>query len=272
MSLVDQAMMPSLYGDSTCWQAKCFAQLSERLTPPSEFPCFFSQNAFSRELLLFSFVDTLERPALRDAAVDLSKFVELSRNWNGLVSTARPLIIAFSRAAASASSVSRYHDIGWKVLQAWHDFDTVPWPNDVSTDPHSPFWSMCYNGMQLFVNISNPAQIKRRSRNLGDYLLFIINPRERFDIVAGETPEGRRVRQRIRDRIETYDGSEHCPQLGSYNAGEIEWWQYGLVEENRERGAIGAHSCSTNEKSETFGVTKVGFVEWPEGLDANGEL
>lgn len=234
MSLIEQSQIQMTF-DSASWQQNCFRQLAERLTPPSEFPCIFSQNAFGRGLLLFSFVEDGSQHSLQQAAEDLSDYVELSRRWDGKVSTARPLVVAFSQEAASANDVAGYHDIGWRTLQSWHELDRDPWPDDVATDPHSPYWAMCYNGMQLFVNMSNPAHVQRRSRNLGDNLLFIVNPRERFDIVAGETPEGRRVRKRIRDRIERYDGLSHSPQLGSYNAGEIEWWQYGVIDENRER-------------------------------------
>lgn len=234
MSIVEQSQVQGRF-ESVSWQHSCFKQLAERLTPPSEFPCIFSQNAFNRGLLLFSFVEDASQHSIKQAAEDLAAYVELSRRWDGKVSTARPLVVAFSQKAASANDVAGYHDIGWQILQSWHQLDQVPWPEDVATDPHSPFWTMCYGGMQLFVNMSNPAHIQRRSRNLGDNLLFIVNPRERFDIVAGDTPEGRRVRQRIRDRIERYDGLVHSPQLGSYEAGEIEWWQYGVIDENKER-------------------------------------
>ncbi|MEJ1999615.1 MAG: YqcI/YcgG family protein, partial [Maritimibacter sp.] len=81
----------------------------------------------------------------------------------------------------------------------------------------------------------SPAHQQRRSRNLGEHFLFIMNPRERFDVVAGDTPEGNRVRQVIRDRAAEYDGIPHAPELGSYQKGEIEWWQYGVSDDNAER-------------------------------------
>jgi FPC/CPF motif-containing protein YcgG len=40
------------------------------------------------------------------------------------------------------------------------------------------------------------------------------------------------MRARIRSRVEAYDDVPHSPLLGSYEAGEIEWWQYGLKETN----------------------------------------
>lgn len=159
----------------------------------------------------------------------------LSREWDGRLSTAHPLVVPFSTEAAPRTSLEGYHTAAWRMLQYWHELDPDPWPDEVARDPHVPYWSMCFAGMQLFVNVSNPAHSVRRSRNLGEHMLFIVNPRERFDLVAGCTPEGRRVRRCIRARIESYDGVGHCLQLGSYAAGEIEWWQYGIIEENHPR-------------------------------------
>jgi len=217
------------------WQAVAVHQLAERLRPPSDFPCVFSQSAFSRGKILFSFVPSLTTLGMRIATNDLRDYAELSRRWDGSVANAEPLIMFFCPNTIAADTVEGYHQIGWQILQDWHREDTQPWPAEVSRDPHSPYWAMCFGGMQLFVNMSSPKHHIRRSRNLGDALAFVINPRERFDIVAGNDDHGRRVRAQIRDRIEKYDGIPHAPQLGSYQAGELEWWQYGIPENNRSR-------------------------------------
>lgn len=143
--------------------------------------------------------------------------------------------MVFHPERVAAPSVASYHQIAWSVLQFWHDVDPAPWPGTVAKDPHTPHWTMCFLGVQIFVNISNPAHRRRRSRNLGPALTLVINPRERFDKVAGDTPAGWKIRQRIRERIEAYDGLAHSPALGSYEAGEIEWRQYGLMESNEPR-------------------------------------
>ncbi len=217
------------------WHREVANDLAQRLTPPSAFPCTFSQNAFRRGLVDFIFVERRDAAGLQDLRDDLGAYVAAAAGWNGEVNTARPLVVAFSRAAARAGSVAGYHRIGWEILQDWHDNDPAPWPGGVGRDPHAPFWSMCFAGTQIFVNFSSPAHVQRKSRNLGRHLLFIVNPRERFDIVAGDTPEGRRVRQVIRDRVEAHDGIPHAPELGSFVKGEIEWWQYGLTDDNRAR-------------------------------------
>ena len=235
MVLIQQADLAAETYAGAPWHRTVYFDLSIRLHKGSEFPCLFSQNAFARELLLFHFVETGQPASMKDLSRALQRYVDLSRGWDGKVSTACPLIVAFSKETIQADNVENYHAFAWSVLQCLHEQDRAPWPETVATDPHQPFWSMCFGGMQIFVNVSNSAHVARKSRNLGEHLLFVVNPRERFDIVAGNTPEGRGVRRRIRARIERYDGMAHCPQLGSYEAGEIEWWQYGIIEENGER-------------------------------------
>jgi N-omega-hydroxy-L-arginine synthase len=235
MTVIAQNLLTDAAYPGASWHREVAADLAERLTPPSGFPCTFSQNAFRRELVDFIFVERLDaagRAGLRD---DMLTYIAVARLWDGQVNSARPLVVAFSPEAARADSVEGYHAIGWEVLQDWHDNDPEPWPETVATDPHAPYWSMCFGGIQLFVNFSSPAHAQRKSRNLGNHFLFIINPRERFDVVAGNTPEGNRVRQVIRDRAEAYDGIPHAPELGSYQKGEIEWWQYGVTDDNHDR-------------------------------------
>ncbi|MEZ5766298.1 MAG: YqcI/YcgG family protein [Paracoccaceae bacterium] len=235
MSVIAQNALTAPDYPGPDWHREVAADVAARLSPPSDFPCTFSQNAFRRELVDFIFVETRDATDLATLRADLADYLAGAATWDGKVNTARPLVIAFSLAAARADDLAGYHRIGWEVLLDWHDHDPAPWPEGVARDPEAPYWSMCFAGTQLFVNFSAPAHAQRKSRNLGRHFLFIVNPRERFDVVAGDTPEGRRVRQVIRDRAEAYDGIPHAPELGSYQKGEIEWWQYGVSDDNRTR-------------------------------------
>ena len=235
MSVIAQHTLLSPAYAGPPWHRVVADDLADRLTPPSAFPCTFSQNAFRRGLVDFIFVERRDAAGLATLRADLSAYLTQAATWDGQVNTARPLVIAFSQEAVSADDLDGYHRIGWEVLQDWHDNDPAPWPVGVATDPHAPYWSMCFAGTQIFVNFSAPAHKQRKSRNLGRHFLFIVNPRERFDRVAGDTPEGQRVRQVIRDRAEAYDGIPHAPELGSFQKGEIEWWQYGVSDDNRAR-------------------------------------
>jgi len=230
MALVAQHELAKELGET--WRQVAFGDLAARLNPPSTFPCTFSQNAFRRGLLQFSFVEAVDKQGLHRAANDLRLYLEDCAGWDGRPVTAKPLVMIFSRNAAEFETIEQYQAFGWRVLQSLHDEDSSPWPEGVSTIPEEPFWSFCFAGVQLFVNMSSPAHAKRKSRNLGRHFTFVINPRERFDRVAGDTREGRKVRNNIRRRVRAYDGLEHSPLLGSFQKGEIEWVQYGLPEEN----------------------------------------
>jgi len=216
------------------WHRTVFRNIEQRLGDPT-FPCVFSRNAFRKQLLKFIFVESIDASGIQHLGNGLKQYVEISKKWDGSIDTAYPLIVAFSLQSIASQSVDDYHAFGWQVLQKLHELDTAPWPEDISKDPDSNSWSMCFNGMPLFVNMNNPAHRARRSRNLGENFILVINPRERFDVFAGDTPEGRKVRSNIRNRIKRYDGSPHALQLGSYGADGREWWQYGLVDENIER-------------------------------------
>lgn len=216
------------------WHRTVFNDIEARLNNV-DFPCIFSKRAFRKSLLKFIFVENDSEKNINYLAAGLQEYVEISRGWDGNLSTAYPLIIAFSQVATNAITLKDYHSFGWKILQKLHDLDPQPWPTQVGQDPNAQAWSMCFNGMPLFCNMSTPANQVRQSRNLGEHFILVINPRERFDIVAGDTPAGRKVRDNIRTRISRYDGIPHALQLGSYSTGALEWWQYGLVDENIER-------------------------------------
>ena len=230
MALLAQSSLSKNAGPA--WQQAAFGDVADRLARPSDFPCTFSQNAFHRELLQFSFIDMPGETGFETGARDLFQYVEECRQWDGRVDSAKPLLMVFSENAARFERPEQYHQLGWQALQYWHENDPVPWPDDVAVLPDQPFWSFCYAGMQLFVNMSTPAHIQRRSRNLGRCFTLVINPRERFDIVAGDTPEGGKVRARIRKRSAAYDGMPHSSLLGKYQKGELEWVQYALPEGN----------------------------------------
>lgn len=216
------------------WNRSAFRELESRLRDP-EFPCVFSRNAFRKAGVRFIFIERCDAGGIQRLAEGLRDYVELSRRWDGRLDTAYPLVVAFARAAVKAQTVDEYHAFGWHILQRVHESDPSPWPEGVAKDPSSAAWSMCFDGMPLFCNMSSPAHRVRRSRNLGAHFMIVINPRERFDHFAGDTPSGRKVRANIRDRIDRYDGSPRSSDLGSYGAGSLEWRQYGLPEGDVER-------------------------------------
>ncbi|WP_217496171.1 YqcI/YcgG family protein [Arthrobacter sp. 24S4-2] len=68
------------------------------------------------KLVKFLFVENLEADGIRHLAEGLQAYVELSRDWNGRIDTAYPLIVAFSREAVEARTVEGYQAKGWHIL------------------------------------------------------------------------------------------------------------------------------------------------------------
>ena len=102
------------------WHRSVFQGLADRLGPQSGFPCPFSRNAFKNGLLRFAFVENTSDSSYRHLGRALAEYVELSRDWNGDINTAYPLLVAFSQEAAAAQTVEEYHEFGWTVLQKLH--------------------------------------------------------------------------------------------------------------------------------------------------------
>ncbi|MFD1747582.1 YqcI/YcgG family protein [Rhizobium helianthi] len=197
-----------------------------------EFPCVFAQNAFARGNIL-----CLPVP-FKDKGYDLKFFydglkdyLEDCLKWDGSVNTAQPLLVLFEP-VAHLSSTSDYQELFISSMQYLIDHDPIPWVDGTPTAPEREFWSMCFQGQQIFVNVSHPQNLKRRSRNLCDCMVLVINPRERFDIVAGIHKKGFAMRQKIRENIDLYDDVPRSPLLGHYESGDLEWPQYMLPDDN----------------------------------------
>jgi len=111
-------------------------------------------------------------------------------------------------------------------LQYLIDNDKVPWGKQIPDNPNKSFWTMKFMGTEIFINVSHPNHKNRKSRNLCNALVLVINPRERFDHV------GKDIRNKIRSNVDIYDEIARSPLLGHYHDGELEWPQYMLPDDN----------------------------------------
>ena len=101
--------------------------------------------------------------SIRRLGEGLAEYVELSRRWDGQLDTAYPLVVAFAPDTTDAQSVDECHAFGWRVLEQLHEIDPDPWPEEVGKNADSPSWSMSFNGMQLFCNMSSPDHRARQA-------------------------------------------------------------------------------------------------------------
>ncbi|MFQ3453209.1 YqcI/YcgG family protein [Bradyrhizobium sp. UFLA01-814] len=200
------------------------------------FPCFFAQNAVRRGHLRFLLVPyDLEnsRYELDHLACGLRSYIEEIDIDTLDISHHRPLLVLFEPVSALTTR-DNFKQIFIEAMQYLLDQDQRPWPSHVSKDPAHPTWTMCFHGCELFVNVSHPAHVLRRSRNMGAGLACVINPRKIFDIAAPANRRGRAVMAKIRRNIDTYDDVTHSPLLGSYLLGEAQWPQYMIADNNED--------------------------------------
>lgn len=218
------------------WFLPLYRQIQARFAHPAGtldgFPCVFAQNAFKRKNVRFSLVPVEHgKYRLSELQRDLVVFLDEGKAWDGSPNTSEPLLVVFEKTAKMPTE-REYQNQFDEIVQYLVDHDPDPWPDHTHTDPASPYWSMCYHGIQIFVNVSHPRHTRRRSRNLCDTLVLVINPRERFDRVAGPHEKGDAIREQIRRNVDAYDQISRSPLLDHYLSGGLEWPQYMLPDDN----------------------------------------
>ncbi|MHC6225038.1 YqcI/YcgG family protein [Pseudomonas sp. X10] len=209
------------------WTYRTIEHFKHLLANP-DFPCLFGRKAVTAKTCHIVFA----------RASQLAE--DIARGLDGYVRTIEPIpvkqrigspLLAFLETTGD-STLAEQQALAWSVLQQVHEQDRQPWPQTVPTDPHDPQWSFCFAGMPLFINMSFPAHQLMKSRNLGDAIVFVINPRESFDEVASaDTESGKRIRERIRERVRHYNDGIMPDTLGFFGQDDnFEWQQYQLQE------------------------------------------
>jgi len=235
--IVKQSEWPCDLPKSYEWAASQLDDISQRFIEepgtPNGFPCVFGHNAFKRKLVYFSLIpsagpDQFDLNVLTD---DVGEYLEHSKSWDGDVNTHNPLLVVF-QAKKTAKPTEFYKDRFVEALQHLIDVDDVPWPSSVVLNATHHSWTMCFKGIEIFVNVSHPNHVNRRSRNLGEGMVFVLNPRQRFDVVAPANRQGHLIEEKIRSNIDVYDRIPRSRLLGSYAKDEHQWHQYMLPDDN----------------------------------------
>ncbi|WJV62685.1 YqcI/YcgG family protein [Pectobacteriaceae bacterium C52] len=209
------------------WSIKAYSEFNNILNN-GHFPCLFGRHAFKNTSLIFTFV-TQQNPQsdLINSMMNYTKFVRDVPVKQRLYS---PLVLFFEK--QDFQCLAQEHAFAWSQLQMIHDNDPANWPDNIPSEPDNHLWSFCFNGIELFINISCPHHLKLKSRNLGNHIVFIINPRKNFDILASNQDEkGIKVRERIRNRVCNYNNGIVPDELGFFGSSHnYEWRQYQLNE------------------------------------------
>lgn len=185
------------------------------------FPCTYATTALRQGTLEFVRVKW-PRPADVVAAVEayLAKVAELPPVRAAMLALVVFLDVPDGDVEAAA----------WEAVEALIDAD--PAGAAAAGPVDSPSWALTFRGIRLFVNISSPAHLRRRSRNLGSRVALVIQPRDGIDLIAPPDERGDRIRERIRRRVDRYDAIPRSPDLSTHgNAANRDWKQYWLADE-----------------------------------------
>jgi FPC/CPF motif-containing protein YcgG len=206
------------------WAIPAFRQVTSILAGEG-FPCIFARQANHLKSGWVCFVDSVETDTGREAVKQaILAYIGMLQRYPRTRAIIMPLMIVV-KPCHPILSLKEYREQAWGLFQYLHDNDPEPWPNDVPPDPERGDWSFCFGGIQLFSNVSDPAHRIHISRNLGDSLVFAMQPRTNFDMVGGNNRKGRQVRKEIRERAERYEGRPVASHLGFFGTPENREWQ-----------------------------------------------
>ena len=206
------------------WAAGAYAEIRDKVLDEA-FPCTFGTVAQRRGEILYAFIAPDQ---LRDALIAYTDFL---RPLEPVMASLTPFAAVMP--PLTGFTEREYFDYGWALLQRLHDEDPHPWPDRIPTDPDDPKWSYCFGGLPLFVNFKTPVHARRRSRRTSRSFMLLFQSRDGFDVVAGDSVQGRRARDLIRKKLAAYDAVPVYPELAHYaTLANREWRQYFVPEEN----------------------------------------
>lgn len=210
--------------NTSSWQLKCLNNF-KNILKDKNFPCVFAIKAVYNQTIKLLFVENACE--IISGLIEYTQFIK-NTPYNKRILC--PLLVTFKD--EHISSIKEAHDKAWNMLQFLHDNDPQEWPHHITMNMQDSGWTFCFNGVELFINISSIYHQNMKSRNLGNKLNFVVNPRKIFDIVAnGNEVSGMKMRQMIRNRVKSYNTGLTALSLGSFgDESNFEWKQYQLTE------------------------------------------
>ncbi len=210
------------------WAMRSKEQI-ENIINHETFPCIFARKACKAKTInwLFCRLSNNQKDDFLNGLIEYTDFIKFTPPKDRLLS---PMIAVLEH---NANNLEHEHKVAWEFIQYLIDNDSKEWPKEISKSPNDSNWCLCFNEVQLFINVSSSRHLKYKSRNLGENICLVINPREVFDIVAPlNKKKGVKIRERIRERVEVMNGAPAPKELGFFgDKNNLEWRQYQLTEE-----------------------------------------
>ncbi|AND37843.1 YqcI/YcgG family protein [Cytobacillus pseudoceanisediminis] len=184
------------------------------------FPCYFGMTAEMRGELRYAYITQEDWSNLPEA---LESFIELF----DAPKLIRHGLFVFVEPETDEKPLEHYREYFWNILQYLHKVDTKPWPKDYPTDPDHHLWAFSFAEEPFFVFGNAPAYKQRKTRDLGNSLVLGFQPRRIFEGLEGTSKGGIMSREKVRERVEKWDGLPTHPNISHYGDPEHrEWKQY----------------------------------------------
>lgn len=207
---------PSIVPNWVMNEYKTFQQTVTEKT----FPCYFGMSAEKKGELRYSYInhdDWTSLPETMEAFIKLFDAPKLTRHG----------LFLFVEPEKEEKSIEYYREYFWNILKYLHEADNKPWPKDIPVDPDNHLWAFSFAGEPFFVFGNAPAYKQRKTRDLGNSLVLGFQPRRIFEGLEGTSKGGIMSREKVRERVEKWDGLPKHPNISHYGDPEHrEWKQY----------------------------------------------
>lgn len=197
-------------GKLPTWVSTSYSTFIETICAPA-FPCFWATIGEQKGMLryLIASSSSTEASVVEHTLKGVYSYLA-EVNENELLQREDAdflTLIIFFPPEPKVLTVEEYSRQAFDFLNALHSLDEAPWPAHWSADSQSPNWCYSLGGHGLFINVSTPANQKRRSRHLGPGMTFVITPVEA--ILNKHGGENSSIYRRVRE----YDGIPPHPNL-----------------------------------------------------------
>jgi uncharacterized protein len=202
------------------WVLKEYERFHEVVTDRT-FPCYFGMAAENKGELRYSYISRNDWSHLPQT---LKEFIDLFNPEKPLI---RHGFFLFVEPESEEKNLEHYRESFWNILQYLHEQDEHPWPEDYPTDPDHHLWAFSFAEEAFFVFGNAPAYKQRKTRDLGNSLILGFQPRRIFEGLEGTSKGGIMSREKVRERVEKWDGLPKHPNISHYGDPEHrEWKQY----------------------------------------------
>lgn len=196
-----------------------------KIVGSSKFPCHFGVAAEKAGHLRYTYLENHDFTHLPQT---LSAFLQLSKTHPNN----RHALVLFIQPDAQMFDYLYCYQYFWNILQYLHQHDEKKWPADIPTNPEDPFWEFVYNEEPMFISLNGPCYKQRITRNLGNSLILIFQPRRIFSDISYTSVKGKKTIQMIRSKVEAIENIPFHPDLGSYeDPQKREWKQYAITDD-----------------------------------------